>query len=74
MEEFDQVTSVYKSAREGNGHFSSMCYNSSNTQNARRNRNRKIIWFNTPYSQNVKTNISKLFIKVLRKYFLHNNK
>ena len=50
-----------------------MSYNS-NTQNAGINRNRKVIWFNTPYSQNVKTNIDKLFIKLVRKQFPKNNK
>ena len=35
-EEFDKVKSVYKSALKDNGHFSSMSYNGSNTQNARR--------------------------------------
>ena len=42
-EEFDKVKSVYESALKDSGHFSSMSYNDSNAQNARRNRNRKII-------------------------------
>ena len=50
-----------------------MSYNS-NTQNARRNRSRKVIWFNPPYSQNVKTNIGKLFVKLVRKHFPKNKK
>ena len=29
----------------------------------RRSRNRKIIWFNLPFSQKVKTSIGKLFFK-----------
>ena len=33
-------------------------------ENARRNRNRKVIWFNPPYSLNVKTNIGKVFLNV----------
>ena len=73
-EEFDKVKSVYESALKHSGHFSSMSYNNSNTQNARRNRNRKVIWFNSPYSQNVKTNIGKLFIKLVRKHFSKNSK
>ena len=44
--------------------------NNSNTKNVRRNRNRKFIWFNTLYSQNAKTNIGKLFIKLARKHLL----
>ena len=70
-EEFDKVKSVYKSARKDSRHFSSMSYDNSNT---RRNRNRKVIWFNPPYSQNVKTNIGKLFIKLMRKHFPKNSK
>ena len=68
-EEFDKVKSVYESALKDSGYFSSMSYNNSNTQNARRNRNMKVIWFNPPHSQNVKTNIGKLFIKLVRKHF-----
>ena len=51
-----------------------MSYNNSNTQNAQRNKNRKVIWFNPQDSQNVKTNIGKLFIKLVRKHFPKNNK
>ena len=72
-EGFDKVKSVYESALKDSGHFSSISYNS-NTQNARRNRNRKVIWFKPPYSLNVKTNIGKLFIKLVRKHFPKNNK
>ena len=56
--EFDKVKSVYESALNYNVHFSSMSYNNRNTQNARRNKNIKVIWLNSPYSQN----IGKLFI------------
>ena len=72
-EEFDKVKSVYESTLKESGHFSLMSYNN-NTQNARRNRNRKAIWFNPSYSQNAKANIGKLFIKPARKYFPKNNK
>ena len=33
-EEFDKVKSIYESALKDRGHFSSMPYNNSNTQNA----------------------------------------
>ena len=32
-------------------------------------RNRKIIWFNTPYNQNISTNIAKIFLKLVDKHF-----
>ena len=73
-EEFDKIKSVYESALTDSGHFSSMSYNNSHTQNARRNRNKKVIWFNPPYSQNVETNIGKLFIKLVSKHFPKNRK
>ena len=43
-------------------------------ENARRNRNRKVIWFNPPYSLNVKTNIGKVFLKLVRKHFPRSHK
>ena len=43
-------------------------------ENARRNRNRKVIWFNPPYSLNVKTNIGKVFLKLVRKHFRRSHK
>ena len=73
-EEYGKVKSIYESALKDSEHFSSMSYNKSITQNSQRNRNRKVIWFNPPYSQNVKTNIGKLFIKLVRKHFPENNK
>ena len=70
MEEFDKVKFVYKSALKDSGYFSSRSYNNSNSQNAQRSKNRKVTWFNLPYSQNTKTNIGKLFIKHASKHFL----
>ena len=41
---------------------------------ASKKRNRNIIWFNPPFSQNVKTNIAKEFLKLIDKHFPSNNK
>ena len=38
--------------------------------NEKRQRKQKIIWFNLPYSKNVKTNIGKVVFKLLHKHFL----
>ena len=43
------------------------------SQNARRNRNRQVIWFNPPFSLNVKTFIGKEFFKLIRKDFSRNH-
>ena len=37
--------------------------------NQTRKRKRNIIWYNPPYSMNVKTNVGKIFFKLLRKHF-----
>ena len=39
----------------------------------KRKRRRKIIWFNPPFSLSVKTNIGKLFFKMLKKNFPKSN-
>ena len=43
-------------------------------KNARRNRNSKVIWFNPPHSLNVKTNIGKVFLKLVRKHLPRSQK
>ena len=73
-EKISKVKSVYESALKDSEYFSSMSYNNNNFQNARRNRNRKVIWFNPPYSQNMKINIGKLFVNLVRKHFPKNSK
>ena len=37
--------------------------------NTNRNRLRKVIWFNSSFTQNVKTNIGKIFLKVAKQHF-----
>ena len=43
------------------------------SQNTRRNRNSKVIWFNPPFSLNVKINIGKEFFKPIHNYFPRNH-
>ena len=43
-------------------------------ENERRNRNRKVIWFKPRYNLNVKTNIGKVFLKLVRKHFPRSHK
>ena len=44
----------------------------SNTEDKKR-RKRKFIWFNPPYSMDVRTNIGKTFLKSIRKHFPNGN-
>ena len=39
-----------------------------NKQNSKK-RKRKIIWFNPPYSKNIKTNVGKIFKYLVNKHF-----
>ena len=45
-----------------------------NDENQKRKRKRNIIWFNPPYSKNVKTNIGKTFLQLLSKHFPKDHK
>ena len=40
----------------------------------RRKRNRNILWFNPPFSSNLKTSIGKIFLRFLDKHFLKRHK
>ena len=40
-----------------------------NDKNEKKKRKHNIIWYNPPYSANVKTNIGKIFCKLLNKHF-----
>ena len=41
---------------------------------SKKKRKRNIIWFNPPYSKSVKTNIGRILIKLISKYFPPNHK
>ena len=47
--------------------------NKENGTEGKKWRKRKIIWFNPPYSMNVRTNIGKTFLKLMRKHFPNGN-
>ena len=71
--EFNQAKPLYESALKSSGFNYSMKFEAP-VENAKRNRNRKVIWFNPPYSLNVKTNIGKVFLKLVRKHFPRSHK
>ena len=43
------------------------------TNYQQKNRKRKIIWFNPPYSKSVKSNIGRIFLRLLSKHFPRNH-
>ena len=66
-DEFDKAKHDYNKALEKSG-FKEKIEFQEQPQNRSR-RQRKIIWFNPPYSSNVKSNIGKIFMKLIRKHF-----
>ena len=65
--EFDKCKHTYSNALKESGHEARMSYESNPAK--RRNRKRQVIWFNPPFSTNVKTNIGKTFLSLLKKHF-----
>ena len=67
-DEFDKAKPLYENALKSSGF--NRCLKFENTQTTRlRNRSRQVIWFNPPYNAEVKTNIGKIFLKLVKKHF-----
>ena len=67
-EEYEKAKPLYETALNESGYKTTLAYTKTTNVN-NRNRARNIIWFNPPHSQNVKTNIGKAFIKLVKKHF-----
>ena len=65
--EFDKAKDAYEEALWASDHADSLAYAPAN--NRQRQRNRKVIWFNPPYSSNVWNSIGKTFLRLLNKHF-----
>ena len=71
---FDKAAPVYQAALEKSGHTFQLNFEECQPQNDEgkrqsKNRSRKIIWFNPPYSRAVKTNVGKQFLQLMDKHF-----
>ena len=71
-EYFDKAAPACNNALKFSGFNENIQFMS--TPPPRRNRNRKIIWFNPPYSANVKTIISRMFLRLIDKHFQRHQK
>ena len=68
---FNEAKSLYEEALKNSGFSANLIHENTketNTDNKVK-RKRKIIWFNPPFSLNVKTNIGKMFFEILKKTF-----
>ena len=68
-----KVRPLCKNALKVSGYTTSLKY-ATPLENTSRNRNPKKIWLNQPFRQDVKTNIDKIFIKLIKKYFAKDHK
>ena len=67
---FDRAASYYNNALKASGYKEKVRYETKTTTNhTNAKRKRKIIWFNPPFSMNVKTNIAKNFLQLIDKHF-----
>ena len=72
---FNNAKETYEKALANSGFTEKLIYMQPNQNNRERKvkRKRKIIWYNPPFSLNVKTNVGKVFFKILRKNFPKTN-
>ena len=72
---FNDSFTPYQDALDKSGYKHKLKYQANiNTANNKKQRKRNIIWFNPPYSKNVKTNIGKIFLNLIRKHFPSHHK
>ena len=64
-EEYEKAKPLYKTALNESGYKTTMTPTTANN----RIRAHNITWFKPPYSQNVKNNIEKTFLKLVKKHF-----
>ena len=78
MNVFDRNVGIYQAALKDSGFNGKITYNNQSEQasnvnieeaNQARKRKRAIIWYNLPYSMNVKTNMVKLFSNYFKSIF-----
>ena len=70
---FESSNIEYENALKVSGYKDRLVYENSsmneNDKNEKKKRKCNIIWYNPPHSANVKTNIGKIFFKLLNKHF-----
>ena len=72
---FQESVIYYEKCLKNSGYKTKLQYQQpkENNQNKKK-RKRTIIWFNLPYSKSIKTNIGRIFIKLISKHFPPNHK
>eukprot|EP00794_Sanderia_malayensis_P008407 gene8407-biopygen6732 len=69
-DEFNKAKTTYDDALKSSGYTERLSFNKHRqATQPRRNRKHNIIWYNPPFSSNMKTNIGKTFLKLVSKHF-----
>ena len=68
-EAFNNAKPCYEEALHASGFNHRMSYETMSTNTNRRNRTRKIIWYNPPFNKSLKTNIGNKFLSLVEKHF-----
>ena len=71
---FSEAAQHYQGALEKCGFTHKLEYEKNRNGGISKNRSRKIIWFNPPFSKNVSTNVAKEFLRLVDKHFGRNQK
>ena len=71
---FKESAPLFNRSLEKSGYTEKVTFNPETHQQirnsqTRRNRQRKIIWYNPPYSMNVVTNVGRTFLNLIKKHF-----
>ena len=70
---FDESIKPYKDALKESDFSEALNYIAQTTNKKQKNRKRKIIWFNPPFSRYVKSNTGRIFLHLLSKHFPWNH-
>ena len=66
---FNTAAPPYQEALRKSGYNHQLQYNQTTSNITRRNRRRKVTWYNPPYNMNVETNIGHKFLKIINESF-----
>ena len=66
---FNNSANFYNNALKASGYKESLTFDGNHEKKVKSQRKRKIIWFNPPYSANVKSNIGRRFLILIDKHF-----
>ena len=74
-DEFEEASKEYNIALKENGYKEQTNYIAKDQLEKKndRKRKRKIIWYNPPYCQSVKTNVGRIYINLVKKHFTKSN-